>query len=314
MARATEAQRRQAALERRRSAALQRARGARRASSRVAFRRGFDASSAADWRELVHDVVALANSGGGVVVVGVSEGGGPVDADLTAMRALEPARLGDRILDDTGVRLAGLEVVEVERDGAPAVAIVVDAAEVPLVFAQHAQAATPGALVVRHGARSEPATSADLARIVARRRREDRAALVRDVRRVVEGPADAEVALVRRAAPGELGPTATIQITTDPGAPVYGRLSPDLTHPHRQKEVIAEVNRRLGAERVNAFAIQSIRAVHALDEATVPELVHLPKFGSRQYSDAFVTWIVRHIEADAGFLDDTRARYLERRR
>ena len=134
------------------------------------------------------------------------------------------------------------------------------------------------------------------------------------MRRVLEGPADAEVALVRRAAAGEIGPTATIQITTDPGAPVYGRLSPDQTHPHRQKEVIAEVNRRLGAERVNGFAIQSIRTVHELDEDKAPDLVHLPKFGSRQYSDAFVEWIVRHIQADGGFLDDTRRRYLERRR
>ena len=44
-------------------------------SSSVDYKSCFDISSSADWLEVVKDVVAMANSGGGVVIFGVTDDG-----------------------------------------------------------------------------------------------------------------------------------------------------------------------------------------------------------------------------------------------
>jgi hypothetical protein len=323
--RRTPAQQRQVELERQRKQSLERARGAKRESRYLDFKERLDPSSKAEWCEVVKDLVAIANTGGGVIVFGVANNGKSAKADLKPILTLDPAKITDQVFRYTGEQFAGFEIVEIRRGRARAAAVLIEPAESPLAFShpgtypipgdpknrQHT-AFSRGTVYVRHGAKSEPALTSDLARMIDRHREKVRADLLRDLRRVVEGPADAEVALVRRREHDDDQPT-TIQITTDPGAPVYGKLSPDQTHPYRQTEVVAEVNNRLGGTvEINAFNVQSIRAVHDINEDTRPDLVHHPKFGSRQYSEAFVEWIVEHVGDDGQFLDDARRRYSER--
>ena len=50
---------------------LTRAARARREGRRVEFKERFDPASTAEWCELLKDMVALINSGGGVLVIGV---------------------------------------------------------------------------------------------------------------------------------------------------------------------------------------------------------------------------------------------------
>src|SRR5438270_482719 len=108
----------------------------------------------------------------------------------------------------------------------------------------------------------------------------------------------------------EEGRPTLIRLTTDPHAPLYGQVDPDRSHPYRQKEVIREVNTRLGEETVNAFDVLSVRRVHAISEETRPEFVHVPKFGSPQYSDAFVDWLAAEQERDPEFFSPAKAKYL----
>jgi hypothetical protein len=54
--------------------------------------------------------------------------------------------------------------------------------------------------------------------------------------------------------------------------------------------------------------------VHAISEETRPEFVHVPKFGSPQYSDAFVDWLVGEQERDPGFFESAKASYLATRK
>jgi hypothetical protein len=54
--------------------------------------------------------------------------------------------------------------------------------------------------------------------------------------------------------------------------------------------------------------------VHAITEETRPEFVHVPKFGSPQYSDAFVDWLVAEQERDPDFFARAKAEYLATRR
>jgi hypothetical protein len=50
--------------------------------------------------------------------------------------------------------------------------------------------------------------------------------------------------------------------------------------------------------------------VHAISEETRPEFVHVPKFGSPQYSDAFVDWLVAENERDPEFFPGAKTKYL----
>jgi len=110
------------------------------------------------------------------------------------------------------------------------------------------------------------------------------------------------------------GRPTLIRLTTDPHAPLYGQVDPDRSHPYRQKEVIREANERLVGVTVNAFDVLSVRRVHAISEESRPEFVHVPKFGSPQYSDAFVDWLVGECERDPQFFSKAKTNYLATRK
>jgi len=48
---------------------------AKRESKAVDFKRSFDPASVAEWCELIKDIVAMANSGGGTILIGVNNDG-----------------------------------------------------------------------------------------------------------------------------------------------------------------------------------------------------------------------------------------------
>jgi len=129
----------------------------------------------------------------------------------------------------------------------------------------------------------------------------------------MHAPDGAEVAVIETAERDDEGRPTLIRLTTDPHAPLYGQVDPDRSHPYRQKEVIREVNLRLRGDSVNAFDVLSVRRVHTITEETRPEFVHVPKFGSPQYSDAFVDWLVGEHERDADFFARAKAKYLTTR-
>jgi hypothetical protein len=269
-------------------ALLRRAEEAKRASRRVALRKAFDPLSDDHWAELVVDVTALANSGGGVAVV---------DADI------DPAELARRVEEQTGARLEPLEVQPISRNGARMTAIVVDAAgETPLLVNQQAH--------FRHGGKSKPATASDLRTFLERRLDLVRRQWLRSIREVLIAPRGAHVAVVHTDETDEHGVPTLIRLSSDPDAPLYGKLDPDRTHPYRQTEVIAETNRRLpeGVE-INPYDVLSVRRVHDISEETRPDFTHVPKFGSPQYSDAFVDWLVAEHSRDPEFFVRAKTQY-----
>ena len=126
----------------------------------------------------------------------------------------------------------------------------------------------------------------------------------------MHAPDGAEVAVIETAERDDEGRPTLIRLTTDPHAPLYGQVDPDRSHPYRQKEVIREVNLRLRGDSVNAFDVLSVRRVHTITEETRPEFVHVPKFGSPQYSDAFVDWLVGEHDREPDFFSRAKAKYL----
>jgi len=85
-------------------------------------------------------------------------------------------------------------------------------------------------------------------------------------------------------------------------------LSPDETHPYRQKDVISLVNQRLPeSSRINQFHIRVIRAVHRIDENGL--FAYHPKYSSQQYSQAFVEWLVEQFTEVPEFFGKARQAY-----
>jgi hypothetical protein len=280
---------------------IERAAAATRSSKRVQLLHELD------WVELVRDVAAMANAGGGVVVVEGPE--------------FDEEMLHEQLERYVEPEFEALEVREISRSGGPATVIVVDGvAGGPLVFSESGRSRdgvvfTRGAVFFRHGAKSEPARGEDVRDFIRRQLDEIREQWLRNIRAVMHAPGGAEIAVVETAERDEEGRPRLIRLTTDPSAPLYGQIDPDLSHPYRQKEVIAEVNKRLdGARAVNAFDVLSVRRVHDITEETRPEFVHVPKFGSPQYSDAFVDWLVEQDVRDPEFFERAKARYIATRR
>jgi hypothetical protein len=281
---------------------LSRAGRATRSSKRVALH------DSVDYVELVRDIAAMANSGGGVIVL---DGIAGVDEELVHEQLSQYAE----------PEFEGVEVEPLSRDGRPSTAVVVEGVRnAPLVFTQTGRiggehvAFVRGGLYFRHGAKSEAATGEDVRDFIRRQLEATRTQWLANIRQVMHAPDGAEVAVIETAERDEEGRPTLIRLTTDPHAPLYGQVDPDQSHPYRQKEVIREVNARLGEGAVNAFDVLSVRRVHAISEATRPEFVHVPKFGSPQYSDAFVEWLVGEHERDARFFEAAKASYLATRK
>jgi hypothetical protein len=291
---------------------LRRAAEAKRSSKRVALKEDFDSGSPGDWLELVRDVAAIANSGGGVVVI-------------RSAIPLEEELLHEQLARYVEPDFEAFELHEVVRGGVPETAVVVESvAGTPLVFSAQGRyrdadgrehvVFAEGGLYFRHGAKSEPPSGDDVRDFIRRQLDATRQQWLANIRQVMHAPDRAEVAIIETAERDEEGRPTLIRLTTDPHAPLYGQVDPDQSHPHRQKEVITEVNRRLDGRTVNAFDVLSVRRVYAISEDTRPEFVHVPKFGSPQYSDAFVDWLVEQDARDPRFFENAKAGYLATRR
>jgi hypothetical protein len=285
---------------------LIRAEQATRSSKRVALTETFEPV------ELVRDIAAMANAGGGVIV-------------LDGVAGIDEEQLHEQLAEYAEPEFEAFHLERVSRNGRPSTAVVVDeSGTTPLVFTQSGRyrgrdgnehvAFARGGLYFRHGAKSEAATGVDVRDFIRRQLDATRTQWLANIRQVMHAPDGAEVAVVETAERDEEGRPTLIRLTTDPHAPLYGQVDPDHSHPYRQKEVINEVNARLGEGMVNAFDVLSVRRVHQVSEETRPEFVHVPKFGSPQYSDAFVDWLVGEFGRDARFFEQAKAAYLATRR
>jgi predicted HTH transcriptional regulator len=151
---------------------------ATRESKTVDFKSRFDPRSDTEWVELVKDLVAMANSGGGVVLVGVQDDASPSGADISSVIRLDPAQLTDKIFRYTGEHFSGFAIREGVRDGNAIAVLEVQGSDDLLVFirpgnyvsdnGKEKSAFAIGGVYFRHGAKSEPCTPSDLRRHIQR--------------------------------------------------------------------------------------------------------------------------------------------------
>jgi hypothetical protein len=90
-----------------------------------------------------------------------------------------------------------------------------------------------------------------------------------------------------------------VRIVTDPNAPALQPQDVDRLYPWRQKDLLRELNRRLGRRMLTSYDIQAIRRQHHLDDR--PDFIfNLPGAG-RRYSPAIADWIMQEQTRDPEF-------------
>jgi hypothetical protein len=295
---------------------------ATRPSRKVAFKRTFAASAPGDWCELLKDVAAMANSGGGVIVIGLESDGTPSGWDPAPFLATDIADVTKAFSKYLGEQLADLEIRAIEKDGQNLAALLIRArVGSPLVFekagtyadgaGRQTTAFARGTTYFRHGARSEPGNARDLARFVEREVQRQRRAWLTNIRKVAAAPTSAQVLVVATKEPPSVS-LPVVRVVDEPSAPALARTDFDTTHPYRQKDVLRLFNAEVEGVSINQFDMRCVRRVHGIDAR--PEFFHMPRYSSAQYSRAFVDWLIEQHERDPEFFADAKAEYRARER
>jgi hypothetical protein len=120
-----------------RSQLLQLAENAQKESKYLDFKSEFDVASAAQWCEVIKDIVSFANSGGGMIVFGVNDNGSNAIVDTSPISGLDMADITNKIEAYTGHHFAEMEVIEVERKGDRRAAFLIGGTDIPIVFTRH---------------------------------------------------------------------------------------------------------------------------------------------------------------------------------
>lgn len=309
-----------------RSKLLERAENAKGESKYLDFKRQFDAASAAEWCEVIKDVVAFANSGGGVIVFGVNNDGTIADVDVSSLLKIDIADITNKIEAYCGYQFAEIEIIEVSRDSESAVAFLIGAADIPLVFTRagadvllggkQRPAFVKGTVYFRHGAKSEPATRDDLVSWLDRTIDEVRRSWLGGIRKVVEAPPGHVLSVVssplsnKSGVPQAKGMAITAEMSAGPGAVRMVPQNAEELWPHRQKELLEAVNKAIKAPRqINGHDILCINT-HLNVLKAHPEFAYKPhRRASPQYSDEYVRWIVLQYGHDPKFFDRMREEY-----
>ena len=284
---------------------LNRALGLGSEAADVDFKSAFNPCEKGEFLEILKDIVAMANSGGGTILVGVSNNSQPSDADLTGLASLDPAKIVDAIYKYTDCQFSGFELRAASKAGHAVWAIGIGPTSVPIVFSQTGNYAEPGGkqrnsflggtVYFRHGAKSEPGNSEDLRTFIERQLESIRSDWLSGIAKVVEAPAGSVVQIVPPV-------DQPVRLTLDPTAPNLPVGSVDVGWPYRQKEVVAEVNKALsGRKSVNPAHILNVRRAHEVEANGT--FCYTQKHVSPKYSQVFVEWLVAQYDADPDFFE-----------
>ena len=296
---------------------------AKRESKYIEFKESFDPSSRQEWCELIKDLVAISNSGGGIIVIGVDNRGNPAGSDVSAALALDPADLANKIHRYTSVHFSEFTTDEAEKNAQKIAVIGIGASFIPLVFTQpgtypiaggkQKSAFSLGAVYFRHGAKSEPGTTDDLRLALNRQLERIRKEWLSGVRKVVQAvPGSAIHVLPPEVRASDSLDATPIRIVDDPNAPAYRQVDPNITHPLRQMDVIAEVKKHLPEDQVfNSHDAIAIRRVYDINNN--PNFYYKPNFGVPQYTRGFVEWIIKKYKQNKRFFVEARNAYAEMR-
>jgi hypothetical protein len=303
---------------------------AKRESRAVEFKEEFDPSDAQQSLEILKDLVAIANSGGGALIIGVDNNGKGCKTDIGRVLNYDHAKYCDLIKKYTVQGFSDFEMVEAKKDGHSVAIFVINPPDSPIIFekpgtyaienGKQRTAFSQGTVYFRHGAKSETGTTADLSKFIQQRVREMRTEVFKGMRRVTEAPRGARLHVVPRGSQIEIVPSRNtastyaevlpVRLTTDPRAPSVTVVDRHSIFPYRQKELITRLREALPDGPIpNTYEMLAINKTYNIAEAQ--NLSWKPQYSPRQYGEGFVEWFVEQISKDKDFLHKTRRRFQE---
>ncbi len=286
----------------------------------VDFKACLDVENKGEWLEVLKDFVAMANSGGGLILFGLDNSANPTGSNVAPILDYDVSRIGDKLRKYTGTNFGGFTLFPVSRVAAQLAGIRIAASPTPLVFTADGQytnavgqerfAFRQGVVYFRHGAKSEPGTTDDLRAFLERELERVKNSWLSGIRQVVEAPAGAVVSVGLPSQATPEGNADRVRLVADPEAVGVVLMDPNKTHPYTLRDVVAEVNRRLArGVQITVYDLLGIRRLYAIDSNKVYR--YKPKTGSSQYSDALIQWIADQVNAASAFLATLRERHHE---
>lgn len=296
---------------------LERAKSAIRESKHLDFKREFDPASGQAWCEVIKDIVAMANSGGGIIVFGVANDGSNTNFDSASLLACDTADIANRIARYIGNQLVDLDVIEIERNGQARAAFAVSDTGVPIVFTkpgtydigggQQKTAFGQGTIYFRHGSKSEPGNREDLANWRDREISKVRKSWLGGIRKVVQAEATETVTVISAPRLPKGGEVVRANLSSDPNAVRVVPGNAEEIWPYRQKDLIREVNKRLARRtQINTHDIFCIKKMFDILNKRPDFAYRAHHLSPPQYSDAFADWIASEFQKDSSFFEKAR--------
>jgi hypothetical protein len=290
--------------------------GATEEHAALDFKSRFDPQQTADWCELIKDVIAMANSGGGRIVIGANDDGSHSGADVAAFLGLDSADVSNKLHKYTEEHFSDFTISSATLSGQTVAVLDVRAVRFPMVFSSPGQyefapgkqktAFGKGTIYFRHGSKSEPGSSADLRDALDRELGRVKEFWLQGITRVVEAPPGSEIQVVQTAvslvSPGP--DTQNIRLTHTGDGPEFKVVDNDQLYPYRVTELLKRLAEVIGSKVANSFDIQQVRKHHEIDDN--PNFSHKGRFTTRQYSETFVEWIASEYNKDNQFFQKTR--------
>ena len=295
---------------------IEHARKAKKESKLLDFKGDFDATSTEAWCEVIKDIVAFANSGGGIIVFGAENNGRFSGFNPQPLLDYDLADVVNKIHSYTGVHFSEIEIVSIKRGRNTCGAMVISASEVPIVFTKpgtyaieggrQTTAFARGTVYFRHGAKSEPGNAADMSawrdRAVDRVKR----SWMGDMRKVVQLPHDHTLTAVPRKYAD--GAAITAKLTSDVGGISIVPGNTEELWPHRQKDLLQVVNSAIKGS-INGHDITCVNKNLNVFVA-YREFAHKPhKLASPQYSDQYAQWLIAQAKKNPKFFGEMRNEY-----
>jgi hypothetical protein len=268
-------------------------------SGSIELKSSFDPNSKGEWFEILKDFIAIVNSGGGAIAIGLDDQGKPTGENVQAIAKYDPAKITDKIEAVTGIEFDDFEIHNVTKNGISVIIIIIGGSQVPIPFKRNGQysvenkkypevAFRAGTVYFRHGAKSAPGTYSDFSKAINRRLEQIRQEWLSGVQKVVNAPEGSLVQVVRPEFRLSDSPEATpIRWVNDPSAPGYRFIDPNSSHPYRLIDALVEVLKGIGYEKdLNWYDIYAVRKSHKIEDR--PDMFFGPKYGRPQYSRSFV--------------------------
>lgn len=241
-----------------------------RESKSIEFKREFDPSSRPQWCEIIKDIVAIGNSGGGIIIFGLKDDGSPSGIDVQAIKKIDPAEISNKISSFTGAADLEFEIHSLIKDGHDIVAFLIRSAPIPLVFEKEGaydiqsggkgSAFAKGSIYFRHGAKSEPARNSDLPAAFEKHLKSERKSWLSGVRKVIEAPRGSKIIALQPTRSDEspkISHSAVRAVQTPDAIPVFitrdsKKSTGSFLHEQVSAALFEEINNVIDANRILA--------------------------------------------------------------